>query len=83
MVMSYFQRIRPECKIESNIATGIQKKIDCFSARGFRSHCNTVFEAIGCYYHYCPCQETRPCLSEKEVERDANDGRWMGCGELH
>ena len=69
MVMSYFQRIRPECKIESNITTGTQKKIDCFSADGFCSHCNTVFEAMGCYYHYCPCQETRPSLSEKEVER--------------
>ena len=69
MVMSYFQLLRPECKIESNITTGTQKKIDCFSADGFCSHCNTVFEAMGCYYLYCPCQETRPSLSDKEVER--------------
>ena len=69
MVMSYFQRIRPECKIERNITTRTQKKIDCFSTDGFCSHCNTVFEAMGCYYHYCPCQVTRPSLSEKEVER--------------
>ena len=69
MVMSYFQRIRPDCKIESNITTGTQKKNDCFSADGFCSHCSTVFEAMGCYYHYCPCQETRPSLGEKEVER--------------
>ena len=27
MVMSYFQQIRPECKIESNITTGRQKKL--------------------------------------------------------
>ena len=30
-VMSYFQQSRPDRKIESNITTGRQKKIDCFS----------------------------------------------------
>ena len=69
MVMSSFQRLRPECKIESNITTGTQKKSYCFSADGFCSHYSTVIEAMGCYYHYCPCQETRPSLSDKEVER--------------
>ena len=67
--MFYFQSIRPECKIESDISTTTQKKIDCFSADGFCRYCNTVFEAMGCYYHYCPCQETRAALFEKEVER--------------
>ena len=33
------------------------KKIDCFKADGFFAHCNTVFEAMGCSYQYCPCQE--------------------------
>ena len=28
MVLSYFQQSRPECKIESNVTTGRQKKID-------------------------------------------------------
>ena len=69
MVISYFQRNCPECKIESNINAGTQKKNDCFSADGFCSHCKTIFEAMDCYYHYCPCQETHPSLSEKEVER--------------
>ena len=31
MVLSYFQRSQPDCKIESNVTTGRQKKIDCFS----------------------------------------------------
>ena len=31
MVLSYFQQIRPEYMIESNVTTGRQKKIDCFS----------------------------------------------------
>ena len=49
MVMSYFQRTRPECEIGSLFTTGRQKKIDCFSVDGFCSHYNTVFEALGCF----------------------------------
>ena len=69
MVLSYFQQSRPECKIESNLTTGRQKKIDCFSVDGICYHCNTVFEAMGCYYHYCPCQEARPSLTDTNIER--------------
>ena len=54
MVMSCFPRQRPDCKIESFYTTGTQKKIDCFKAYGFCTHCNTVFEAMGCFYRYCP-----------------------------
>ena len=35
MVMSYFQRQRPDCKIESFYTTWTQKKIDCFKVDGF------------------------------------------------
>ena len=28
-----------------------------------------MFEAIGCFYHYCPFQETRPTLIEEDIER--------------
>ena len=35
MVMSYFQKQRPDCKIESFYTTGTQKLIDCFEADGF------------------------------------------------
>ena len=69
MVMSYFQRQRPDCKIESFYTTGTQKKIDCFKVDGFCAHCKTVFEAIGCFYHYCPCQEAQPSLTEEDIER--------------
>ena len=69
MVLSYFQRRRPGCKIESNVTTGRQKKIDCFSVDGICYHCNTVFEAMGCYYHCCPCQEARPSLTDNNIER--------------
>ena len=69
MVLSYFQQTHPECKIESNVTSGIQKKIDCFSFDGNCNHCNTIFEARGCYFHYRPCQETRPSLTDNEVKR--------------
>ena len=72
MVMSYFQRTRPECEIESFLTTGRQKKIDCFSVDGFCSHCNTVFEAMGCSHHFCPCQELRPSLTEEDIQRGSN-----------
>ena len=48
MVMSYFQRVRPQCKVQSFY---------------------TVLEAMGCYYHFCPCQDARPCLTEEEIQR--------------
>ena len=69
MVLSYFQWSRQDCKIESNVTTGRQKKIDCSSADGISYHCNTVFEAMGCYYHYYPCQEARPSLPDTHIER--------------
>ena len=69
MVMSSLERTRPECEIESFFTTGRQKKIDCFSVDGFCSHCNTVFEAMGCFYHFCPCQELCPSLIEEDIQR--------------
>ena len=69
MVMSYFQRQRPDCKIEIFYTTGTQKKIDRFREDGFCEHRKTVFEAMGCFYPYCPCQEARPSLIEEDIER--------------
>ena len=66
MVMSYFQQSRPESKIESNVTTGRQMKVDCFSVDGMYYHCNPV---MGCYYHFCPCQEACPSLTDTDIER--------------
>ena len=74
MVMSYFQRQRPKCEIESFYTTGTQKKIDCFKVDGFCAQCKTVFEAMGCFYHYCPCQEERTSLTEEDIERGNKKG---------
>ena len=69
MVMPYFQRTRPDCKIESFYTTGREKKIDCFSVDGFCSYCNTVFEVMGCFHHFCPRQELRSSLTEEDIKR--------------
>ena len=66
--MSYFQRTRPKCEIQSFFTTSRLKKNDCFSVDGFCSHCNTVFDAMGCFYHFCPCQELRHSLTEKDIQ---------------
>ena len=69
MVIFNVQRTRPDYKIESFYTTGRQKKIDCFSVDVFCSHCNTVFEAMGLIFHFCPCQELCPSLTEKDIKR--------------
>ena len=64
-----FNKVDQIAKIESNVTTGRRKKVDCFSVGGIFYHCNTVFEAMGCYYHYCPCQEAHPSLTVTDIER--------------
>ena len=29
----------------------------------------TLFEAVGCFYHFCPCQKLRPSLTEEDIQR--------------
>ena len=81
MVLFYFQQTRPECKIESNVTTGRHKKIDCFSVDGICNHCNTIFEAMGCYFHDCPCQEARPSLTDNEITRGIKRGNKTKCAK--
>ena len=63
--LSFFQRRRTDYRIESN-------EIHCFSVDGICYHYNTVFEAKRCYYHYFPCQEARPSLTDTDIERGIN-----------
>ena len=42
MVVSYFQRQRPDCQIESFYTTGTQKNIDCFKVDVFCAYCKSV-----------------------------------------
>ena len=69
MAMSCFQRTRPDCITESFYTTVRQKKNDCFSLDGFCFRCITVFEAMDCFYHFCPSQELRPSLTEEDIKR--------------
>ena len=69
MVMSYFQATRPECETESYYTTGKQKKINRFSVDGYCNHCKTVFEAMGYYFHFCPCQKARSSLTDDDIKR--------------
>ena len=52
--MSYFQRLRPNCEIESFRITDRQKKIEFFSVIGFFSNCITVLGAMSCFYPFFP-----------------------------
>ena len=67
-VMFHFQRIRPHCRIDNLYTTNRQKKIECFKFDAICSHCNTVFAARGCSYHFCPCQEVRHTLIEVDIK---------------
>ena len=69
MPLSYLQSQCSECKNESYYTTGKQKKIDCFSVDGFCAYCTTMFESMGWYFHFCPCQEAKASLSEEETHR--------------
>ena len=44
------------------------EKNDSFTMDGFCGHCQTIVEALGCYYHFCPCRETQPSLDKEEFE---------------
>ena len=69
MLLSCFQRLWLDSKNESNVTTHRQKKIGCFSVDGNYNHYNTVFEAMGCNYQFCPCQDARPFLSDEDLEK--------------
>ena len=81
MVLSYFQQTRPEYRIESNVTTGRQKKTDCFGVDGICNHCNTVFEVMACYFHYCPYQEARPSLTDKKIMRRTKKRNGTKCAK--
>ena len=58
-----------------------RKKIDCYSVYGYCDHCQTVFEAMGCYYHFCSCQKPRPSLENRTLREETRRERWMICDE--
>ena len=71
MIMSFFQRTRPEFEIESLYTIGRQRKYDCLNVDGGCPHCNTVFEPIGCFYQFSLSQELRPSLQKEDINRSS------------
>ena len=47
----------------------VDKKIDRFSVDAICYPCNTVFEAMGWCYHYCPCQKACSSLTDTDIGR--------------
>ena len=76
-VIDHFQSTRPECLIQSQFSNKKQKKLKHILSM-VSALIATVFEAMGCYFHFCPCQEEKPLLFEdienglKTRERDSD-----------
>ena len=66
--MDYFQQIHPNCKIQIQFTHKKQKKIERYLVDRFCNHCDTVFEAMGCFFRFCQCHEEKPLLFE-DIER--------------
>ena len=87
-VVSHLDKTRPatlkqwSCPISNeqdqnvNLKASLQqtdrRKVTASVLLGFCSHCNTVFETMGCFCQFCPCQELRPTLTEEDIKRGSN-----------
>ena len=49
------------------------KKIVCFNVDGYCDHCKTVFEAMGCYYHFVLARRLVPHLARKILREEKNE----------
>ena len=59
-------RIRTRAKLK--VETRKAEKTICFYVDGYRDHCKTVFEAMGCYYNFCSYQRSRQYSSDKVMK---------------
>ena len=74
VVLSYFQQTRPERRIESNVTTGRQKKIDCFSVDEICNHCNTLW-SNGLLFPLLYMSRSSPVIDwQSNHERDKKEG---------
>ena len=70
--MCYYQETRTECRIESFHTSG-NKKNCMFQCRWILWSLQNCVWSNGMLLPFCPCQETRPSLSEKDIERGKNE----------
>ena len=68
MVLTYLQEQKPNCQIKSQLTARRQKRFGPFSVDGYCQHCETAFEADGCFFHFCACQDHKH-HSEEELKR--------------
>ena len=67
IVLKYFQKHNPHCYFQTQFNQKSQKRIGVCLVDGFCSQCNTVFEVLGCYWHFRPFQEKKgPPIDEVE-----------------
>ena len=74
-VMCYFQQTHPICKIQTRFTHKKQGTLRPYLVNGFCSHCNTVFEAMGCFFHFFVLRKKQLLLEdiEKELMRPERD----------
>ena len=46
----------------------LRKRLTVAIQLGSCGHCNTMFEAMGSFYQYCPCQGACPVLIEERIQ---------------
>ena len=74
LALELLQSKRRECCIQTQF-NAKQKKFDRFAIDGFCSYCSTVFEAMGCFHHFCHCQVKRR-LSSEDIEKSETSTVW-------
>ena len=55
-------------KLKASLQQADGNKLTALMLMGFY-HWNFVFEALGCFYHFCSCQEVRLSLTEEYIQR--------------
>ena len=74
MVISYFQRVRTQCKVKRFYTMSTQKNVNASNVDSSCGQWNNVFDVMECYYHYCPFQEARPFLTEEKFREALKRG---------
>ena len=83
MVMSHFQRTRPECETESFFTTGRQKKLTASVLMALVLTA-TLFETMGCFYQFCPVKSCVPLPVHRDYTKNKKKvSRLMKCGSTN
>ena len=59
-----------------------KRRLIALAFDGICNHCNTVFEAMVCYFLYCLRQEARPSLTGNEIMRGIKKGNKTKCAKI-